>query len=128
MKPPAACADMRDVREAIDALDDRLVALIAERARYSERAAALKPALGIPALAPERVSEVLSRVEARAAAVGAPGDLALTLWRAIIEWSIERERALMREHGGDAPRAAPDETRPDGDRAKRRARAGGTQS
>ena len=97
MKPPAACADIRDVRAAIDALDDRLVDAIAERVRYVERAAALKPALGIPAHAPERVAEVLARVDKRAAAAGLPGDLAATLWRAMIEWSIARERALMGE-------------------------------
>jgi isochorismate pyruvate lyase len=95
MMPPAQCQTMSDVRAAIDALDDQLVALLASRVGYVERAAALKPALGIPARAPDRVAQVLSRVEAQAAACGLPKDLADRLWRLMIDWAINHEHKLM---------------------------------
>src|ERR1043165_3394629 len=37
------CADMTEVRAAIDAIDRRLVALIAERLHYIDEAARIKP-------------------------------------------------------------------------------------
>ena len=40
--PPDACADMAELRVAIDALDARLVALLAIRQSYMDRAAVLK--------------------------------------------------------------------------------------
>ncbi|HEY8161136.1 MAG TPA: chorismate mutase, partial [Methylocystis sp.] len=54
--------EMSDVRRVIDELDDELVALLAKRQRQIERAAKVKPALGIPARVPDRVDEVLARV------------------------------------------------------------------
>jgi isochorismate pyruvate lyase len=97
VKPPEQCQTMIDVRAAIDAIDDQLVALLARRVAYVERAAAIKPALGIPAKAPERVAQVLARVEARASDCGLPSDLANELWRLMIDWSIDHERKLMND-------------------------------
>jgi isochorismate pyruvate lyase len=94
--------EMSDVRATIDALDDELVALLARRQRQIERAAAVKPGLGIPALVPERVDEVLARVAAAARREGMSAELARSLWRAVIEWSIAYEERLM----GDTPQGA----------------------
>ncbi|ATQ66646.1 MULTISPECIES: chorismate mutase [Methylosinus] len=98
--------EMSDVRATIDALDDELVALLARRQRQIERAAAVKPGLGIPALVPERVDEVLARVAAAARREGMSAELAQSLWRAVIEWSIAYEERLM----GDVAPQGPDET------------------
>ena len=87
--------EMSDVRATIDALDDELVALLARRQRQIERAAAVKPSLGIPARVPERVDEVLERVAAASQREGLSGELAQALWRALIEWSIAHEERLM---------------------------------
>lgn len=87
--------EMADVRATIDALDDALVALLARRQRQIERAAAVKPCLGVPARVPERVDEVLARVAAAAEREGLSGELAQALWRALIEWSIAYEERLM---------------------------------
>jgi isochorismate pyruvate lyase len=90
---------MSDVRATIDALDDELVALLARRQRQIERAAAVKPSLGIPARVPERVDEVLGRVAAASRREGMSAELAQSLWRALIEWSIAHEERLMGERG-----------------------------
>jgi isochorismate pyruvate lyase len=100
--------EMSDVRATIDALDDELVALLARRQRQIERAAAVKPGLGIPARVPERVDEVLERVAAAARREGMSAELAQSLWRMLIEWSIAYEERLM----GDAAPRGGDETPP----------------
>ena len=100
MKQPAECEDMRDVRNAIDALDDQLIGLMALRVRYVERMAVLKPLFGASAEAPDRVRQVLERVEVGARDKGLPTDLALALWRQMIDWAIARERKLMAPRNG----------------------------
>lgn len=93
--------EMSDVRRIIDALDDELVALLAKRQRQIERAAKVKPALGIPARVPDRVDEVLARVLGAARREGLSVEVAMNLWTAIIEWSISYEERLM---GDRAPK------------------------
>jgi isochorismate pyruvate lyase len=93
--------EMADVRRVIDELDDELVALLAKRQRQIERAAKVKPALGIPARVPDRVDEVLARVLGAARREGLSVEVAMNLWTAIIEWSIQYEERLM---GDRAPK------------------------
>ncbi|WP_442753547.1 chorismate mutase [Methylocystis sp. JAN1] len=97
----AAQDEMSDVRRVIDELDDDLVALLARRQRQIERAAKVKPALGIPARVPDRVDEVLARVLGAARREGLSVEVAMNLWTAIIEWSIQYEERLM---GDRAPK------------------------
>jgi isochorismate pyruvate lyase len=94
-RAPQDCPDMAALRAEIDALDARLVALLAERARYIDRAAAIKRAEGLPAAIPERIEEVVSRVRAAATGQGIDADLVEALWRRLIDWSIAREERLL---------------------------------
>jgi isochorismate pyruvate lyase len=87
--------EMSDVRRLIDELDEELVALLAKRQRQIERAARVKPALGIPANVPERVDEVLAHVLGVARREGLSVEVAMNLWRALIDWSIQYEERLM---------------------------------
>ena len=96
--------EMSDVRRLIDELDEELVTLLAKRQRQIERAAKVKPALGIPANVPERVDEVLAHVLGVARREGASVELAMHLWRALIDWSIQYEERLM---GDRAPKRDP---------------------
>jgi isochorismate pyruvate lyase len=89
--------EMSDVRRLIDELDEELVALLAKRQRQIERAAKVKPVLGIPANVPERVDEVLAHVLGVARREGLSVELAMHLWRAVIDWSIQYEERLMGE-------------------------------
>ena len=95
MRAPNDCHTMQDLRTGIDALDDPLVDLLAQRVRYIERAAELKPRFGIPADVPERVTQVIERVKARATGTVLPPELAASLWRDLISWSIAHEIELM---------------------------------
>nr|WP_073126547.1 MULTISPECIES: chorismate mutase [Palleronia] len=83
---------MAELRTQIDALDAELIALLAERATYIDRAIALKPGEGIRARAEDRVAEVVANVRALAQARDLDPDLAERLWSELIEWSIARER------------------------------------
>ncbi|MCB2110618.1 MAG: chorismate mutase [Defluviimonas sp.] len=87
---------MADVRSEIDRVDAALVELLAERTGYIDRAAELKPALGLPARIDARVEDVVSRVRALAIAAGGPDpDLVEALWRRLIDWSIAREERKL---------------------------------
>ena len=94
-KAAALCATMAEVRVGIDAVDADLVALLAVRAAYIDRAAVLKGPLGLPARIAARVEEVVAKVRAQAAAQGLDPDLAEALWRRLIAWSITREERIL---------------------------------
>ncbi|MFN7052789.1 MAG: chorismate mutase, partial [Gemmobacter sp.] len=47
MKTPAECRNMAELRVEIDRLDGEIVALLAARVGYIDRAAQLKPAEGM---------------------------------------------------------------------------------
>jgi isochorismate pyruvate lyase len=88
---------MDALRAEIDALDKRLVALLATRAEYIDRAIALKQINGWPARIPSRVEDVVARVRSAAGAGGLDPELADVLWRQLIDWSIAREAQVIRE-------------------------------
>lgn len=94
-KPAKDCATMSEVRAGIDDVDARLVALIAERTTYIDRATELKPALGWPARIDDRVEEVVTRVRGHAQAAGLDPDLIEQLWRQLVDWSIAREEKVL---------------------------------
>jgi isochorismate pyruvate lyase len=93
-KNPDTCRTMAELRGLIDTIDAGLVALLARRAACIDRAAVLKPPLGIPARVPLRVEEVVAHVRALAAD-GFDPDEAEAMWRRLIEWSIAREEAAF---------------------------------
>ena len=92
---PQDCRTMADVRAEIDRIDGQLVALLRERTGYIDRAAELKPGLGLPARIDDRVEEVVAKVRASAVARGVDPDLAEALWRRLIDWSIAREEVVL---------------------------------
>lgn len=98
-RPPEECTDMTELRAGIDALDAELVALLARRAGYIDRAAEIKRAAGLPANIPARVEEVVARVRACAVAEGLDADLVEALWRRLIAWSIAREERVLGASG-----------------------------
>lgn len=59
---------LAECREAIEALDRRIVGLLAERIAVGKRTAALKQAAGLPILDPAREAEVIRRAVATARA------------------------------------------------------------
>ena len=102
-KRPAECETMQDIRAEIDRLDVALIALLVERAGYIDRAAVVKTKAGLPARIAGRVEQVVANVRAEAEAQGLAPDLAETLWRQLIDWSIAREETVL---GAGAPKEA----------------------
>ncbi len=88
---PADCPDMPTLRAQIDALDKDLVRLLKMRAGYIDRAVEIKRGAGLPARIPARVEEVVSRVRDEADRQDLDPALVETLWRELIDWSIDRE-------------------------------------
>jgi isochorismate pyruvate lyase len=90
LKMPDACASMNELREAIDTLDSRLVALLAVRQAYIERAAQLKTGRDQVRDA-ERIEEVVAKVIAEGKRSGLSAEIAEPVWRTLIEASIKHE-------------------------------------
>ena len=95
MKTPEQCETMQDIRAEIDRLDAALIGLLVERAGYIDRAAEVKVGAGLPARIDARVEQVVANVRAEAGAQGLAPDLAESLWRQLIDWSIAREETVL---------------------------------
>ena len=87
----AHCHTMADVRRHIDALDERIVALMAERSGYMTQAARIKQDEA-QVHDQARIDFIVGRVTAMAAAQGAPEAVIEAAYRAMIDASIEFER------------------------------------
>jgi isochorismate pyruvate lyase len=85
------CDTMADVRRHIDALDDRIAPLIAERSAYVAQAARIKQSAG-QIVDNARIEFIVDRVRAQARAAGAPEAIMEATYRAMIAASIDFER------------------------------------
>ena len=85
------CRTMADVRRNIDALDDRIVALVAERSAYVAQAARIKQSAD-QIVDNARIEFIVDRVRAQARAAGAPEAVLEAAYRAMIAASIDFER------------------------------------
>ena len=101
--PPERCRDMGEVRAGVDALDRALVALLAERQRYMDAAARIKPdRSAVRDVA--RVEDVVAKVKAEAEQAGLSAAIAEPVWRILIERCIQHELEVW-----DRTRAPPEE-------------------
>ncbi|TJZ90744.1 chorismate mutase [Paracoccus gahaiensis] len=87
--------DMATLRVEIDALDARLMALMAERHALIDRAAQIKSGNGMPARIDARVEEVVANVRAHAQGHGLDPDLYDRIWRLLIEAAIAQEERQL---------------------------------
>jgi len=90
IQPPQACASMTELRAAIDGLDARLVAMLALRQRYIERAAVLKKTRDA-VRDQARIEDVVRHVTREARRLGLSPAIAERVWRTLIEASIAHE-------------------------------------
>jgi isochorismate pyruvate lyase len=81
---------MEELRVAIDGLDARLVALLAVRQAYIERAAQLKTGRD-QVRDVERIEDVVAKVIAEGRRAGLSAQIAEPVWRTLIEASIRHE-------------------------------------
>lgn len=85
------CRNLAEVRENIDALDQKIVALLAERGRYVKDAARFKRD-AFQVSAPARQQQVIDKVLALAERHGAYPEVVEACYRALIAGFIAREQ------------------------------------
>ncbi len=86
---------MHDLRARIDALDARLIALLAERSALIDEAAWIKSREHLPARIDSRVEEVAANARRLAGPAGLDPDLAEGLWRLMMEHFIAQEDRVL---------------------------------
>jgi isochorismate pyruvate lyase len=87
---PADCRTMAEVRHGVDRIDEAVVALLAERFRYMEAAARIKPERG-HVRDEARKAEVIGNVTRLAGAQGAPAPTIAEVYETLVEGSIAYE-------------------------------------
>ncbi len=93
---------LKPYRARIDALDDQIIDLLAERLDIIDEVAALKAARDIPAVLEDRVNEVIDRCAERAAEKGLDPELARRLYAVIVCWCCEVEEAYIKSHNASS--------------------------
>ena len=89
---PEGCASMAEVRHGVDALDRALVQLLAERQRYMDAAARIKPSRDV-VHDEARIEDVVRKVLAAAGPAGLSPAIAEPVWRTLIDRCIAHEFA-----------------------------------
>jgi isochorismate pyruvate lyase len=87
---PADCRTMAEVRAGVDALDRALAAMLAERQRYMDAAARIKPDRG-HVRDEARIEDVIAKVRVAAAAEGLSAEIAEPVWRTLVDRCIAYE-------------------------------------
>lgn len=85
------CENLAQVRERIDALDQQIVALLAERGRYVKDAARFKRD-AFQVSAPQRQQQVFDKVQRLAEQNGAYPEVVEACYRAMVAGFIAREQ------------------------------------
>ena len=87
---PEVCQTMAEVRVGVDALDQALVTLLAERQRYMDAAARIKGDRHAVHDA-ARIEDVVAKVKVSARAAGLSEEIAEPVWRTLIDRCIAHE-------------------------------------
>lgn len=87
---PGKCSSMADVRAGVDAVDARLVELLALRFGYMDAAARIKSTRDA-VRDEDRKRQVISNVKTAAAAAGVPQQTVEQIWETLVEASIAYE-------------------------------------
>ncbi len=97
MNETEAEIELTRLRDAIDRVDEVLVKLLNQRAKYAVEIGEIKGLLALPIYAPEREKEVLQRVERTSA-----GPLQDAAVRRLFERIIDESRRVERESASPA--------------------------
>ena len=96
MKQPGACESIEDVRQAIDALDRKVISLIGRRAHYVEAAASFKT--GEQSVrAPERQQAMLADRRRWAEEAGLDPGMIEKIYRTLVSYFVNREVQRWRD-------------------------------
>ena len=90
--------DLTEARDRIDALDCRLIDLLAERQGIVEQVGRLKKGQPVSAVrAPDRAAQVIASRRERAVAAGLDPDVAERVWRTMIDAFVDLELRIHEE-------------------------------
>ncbi|MBD3825220.1 MAG: chorismate mutase [Epsilonproteobacteria bacterium] len=89
------CTSLKEVRDQIDIIDDKLVELIAERSHYIRQAAAFKNSIA-EVKAEERIEFIMQKVRKKAIALAINPNMISELFRIMIDEMVESEIAELR--------------------------------
>ena len=90
IRDPSDCSNMTEVRAGVDDVDSQIVQLLKRRFGYMDAAARIKPDRSV--VRDEwRKADVLSKVDASAAALGVDRSLMNRLYEDLVETSIAYE-------------------------------------
>ena len=90
MKTPNECANMEDIRAAIDRIDQDVIALIGERFQYVQAAAKFKTSRE-SVKAPERFAAMLRQRRGWAAQAGLSPNVIEKMYSDLVEYFINEE-------------------------------------
>lgn len=90
-----AATALSELRQRIDGIDSELVALLAKRQRCVEEVIEIKRTAKLPARIPARIEEVLAHIRELAVAGNVEPDLAVGVWREMIEQFIAYEERRL---------------------------------
>ena len=90
MKKPEDCADLQDVREAIDTIDENIIDLIGQRAGYVQVATKFKTDTA-SVKAPDRVSQMLDQRKKWAKKNQLDLDFIETVFSTMVDYFINKE-------------------------------------
>ncbi len=87
---------LKPYRRRIDALDDQIIDLLAERLSVIDEVAEVKAAREIPAILEDRVNEVIERCARRGAEKGVDPELVKRLYAVLVAWCCEKEHTFIK--------------------------------
>jgi len=102
MKEPAQCESLADIRAAIDAIDEQVIALLGKRAQYVKAAAHFKNSQADVA-APERFVAMLAARRAWAEREGLSADIIEQIYRDLVSYFIACEQEHWQARRPPAP-------------------------
>ncbi len=94
--PAASPADLSALRAGIDAVDERLIGLLAERFRLTRQIGRIKADQDIASVDPAREKTQIARIRQLAGAVGLDEDLAETVLRTVIGQVVAEHEHMRR--------------------------------
>ena len=95
MTPSMKKSGIAELRLEIDAVDEKLIRLLAERQRLVEAIITVKHKEGMPARIPARVDYVIDRARVLARAHHLDPALAEAIWTEMVEWFVAHEERTL---------------------------------
>jgi isochorismate pyruvate lyase len=97
MKKPEECADMGDIREEIDQIDQQIIQLLGQRFGYVKAASKFKTS-EMSVKAPERLQSMLQQRRIWASEAGINPEVIEKMYRDLVNYFIEEEMKQWQNH------------------------------